>query len=185
MESKNKKTRVKKVVNIIPENDNTNALMEKNESIFIQGFEMQENSLDLSDSSQENVTANKRKLFLNYIPWILLVIFLPSSFYFWSQLSDIKKDPLKAAKAETLEIINTVGKIMVLPKGEYPKIATLTEDDLGKIKTQSFFINASAGDKVLVYSIARKVVLYNPTSNKIVEVANLDSDNSTVLEPSM
>jgi hypothetical protein len=132
-----------------------------------------------------NSAENKRKSFLAAIPWILLVIFLVSSFYLWSQLSEIKKDPLKAALTETTDTITAVGKIMLLPDNETPKVATLTDADLTKIKSQAFFINAKVGDKVLVYSTARKVILYNPNINKIIEVANLNSENSSAIAPSI
>jgi hypothetical protein len=74
---------------------------------------------------------------------------------------------------------------MILPDGEDPKVATLTSDDLIKVKDQSFFTNATVGDKVMVYSLAKKVILYNPQINKIVEVANLNSENLTSPSPSL
>jgi hypothetical protein len=187
MEIKKIKTKAKaraKINNIV-ENHNADALIENDESIFIQKVETQNDLLDLSNNDVRDTTKDSGKLLLAYLPWVLLVILLLSSSYLWFQLSDIKNDPLKAAKAETAEIINLVGKIIVLPKDESPKIATLTEDDLSKIKSQSFFINAKVGDKVLVYTIARKVILYSPNLNKIVEVANLNSDNSSLLQPSL
>lgn len=187
MEIKKFKTKAKargKINNII-ENDNTSALVENDKSIFMHVVETQNELLDSDDNDALNTKKDMIKSLPNYIPWILLAILLPTSFYLWFQLSDIKNDPLKAAKAETAEIISLVGKIMVLPNDESPKIATLTEEDLGKIKNQSFFINAKIGDKVLVYTTANKVILYNPSSNKIVEVANLNSDSSPVSQPTL
>jgi hypothetical protein len=175
------------------QNSNEDMFVEKNEVLFIEKTEEQNELLDVPTDIQKklskfdikNTLNDKKKLFLTFIPWILLVIFLVSSFYLWSKLSDIKKDPLKAALAETNEVITSVGKIIVLPVGETPKIATLTDADLSKVKTQSFFINAEVGDKVIVYSLARKVILYDPNINKIVEVANLNSDNSPGSSPSL
>jgi hypothetical protein len=187
MELKNKKTKkqTKGKINTIIENDNPNATTETAESIFIQRVETKDDFINSSNNTLENKKENNKKLFFVYVPWVLLVIFLTLSFYFWFQLSDIKKDSLKAEKAETTETVNTVGKIMLLPKDESPKIATLTEDDLSKIKTQPFFVNAKVGDKVLVYTIAKKVILYSPNLNKIVEVANLNSDNGSVVQSAL
>lgn len=126
---------------------------------------------------------NKKEGFLAFIPWLLLAVFLVLSFYLWFQLS--KNDSLKINDVEISKVTTAVGKILVLPTGEVPKIATLTEADLQKVKTQSFFVNAKVGDNVLVYSIARKVILYSPKINKIIEVANLNSDSSSVSSPSL
>ena len=180
MELKNKKIK-EKAKTVIQEN---------NEAIIIG---KKDDFPELSKKKNKNflkinfkdMPENKKRLFLVLIPWILLIIFLISSFFLWMQLSDIKKDPLKLAQEETSEVVLAVGKIIVLPNGEIPKIATLTAYDLNKVKTQSFFINAKVGDKVLVYSIARKVILYNPNINKIVEVANLNSDNMSQSSPSL
>ena len=182
MESKNKKTKGK--IKII----NENVIKNDNEVVFTDKVEKQN---DHSDIPEKVEIKNKNIFKINYknilknkfIPWILLVIFLLSSFYLWFQLSSIKKDPLKVAQAEINAVVQTVGKIMVLPIGETPKMATLTDADLIKLKNQSFFANAKAGDKVLVYSIARKVILYDPKANKIVEVSNLDGASTNQPSP--
>lgn len=186
MELKNKKTKARSrgKLNIIADDNNTDTFIERDESVFLQGVEIKDDLLDISNNDSFNKNNNRKKFLFTYLPWVLLIILLIISFFLWFQLIDIKKDPLRAVKAETAELVNIVGKIMVLPKDESPKIATLTEEDLDKIKTQPFFINANVGDKVLVYSIARKVILYNPASNKIVEVSNLNSDNNYVPQPS-
>jgi len=95
-------------------------------------------------------------------------------FYSWSQLSDKERDAISIIQNENIDIINDVGEIMVLPSDEIPQIATLKDADIIKVKSQPFFINAKIGDKLIVYSVARKVILYSPELNKIVEVANLD-----------
>lgn len=116
---------------------------------------------------------NKKYIF-GSMPWILLIVLLLALFYLWFQYSEIKNDPLKVVQSETTEIIKVVGEIIVLPSGELPKIATLSEEDLIKVSDQSFFTNAKVGDKLLVYSVSRKIILYRPEVHKIVEVANLD-----------
>ena len=113
-----------------------------NEIIFNEVIEKQDIFSNSSDNFHKkflrinfvNKLKSNKKIISLYIPWILLVIFLILSFYFWSQLSEIKKDPLKAVKVETTETVAAISKIMVLPTGEDPKIATLTEADLSKVK---------------------------------------------------
>lgn len=98
------------------------------------------------------------------------------------EITAIKTDPTTIQKAATIEaqkLVDQVSKLMELPKGETPTIATVT--DVGKLKDQPFFVRAKNGDKVLIYTNAKKAVLYDPATNKIVDVApvNLGSSSSS------
>lgn len=81
------------------------------------------------------------------------------------------------------KLVAVVGKLVILPEGEKPEIATVS--NVEKLQNQSFFLNARNGDKVLVYLKARKAYLYRPSDNKVVDIApvNLPSP-SPKLEPS-
>lgn len=50
---------------------------------------------------------------------------------------------------------------------ETPTIATVS--DITKLQGQPFFAKAQNGDKVYVYSNAKKAILYRPSENKIIE----------------
>lgn len=68
-----------------------------------------------------------------------------------------------------------VSKIYLLPEGETPTIATVTDPD--KLKSKIFFANAKSGDKVLIYTKADKVILYRPSENKIINVDRLKTSD--------
>ncbi|HEX9503751.1 MAG TPA: hypothetical protein VF974_05540 [Patescibacteria group bacterium] len=102
--------------------------------------------------------------------------------YFYKQYDNLKKNPNKVAEDETKTLIAAVGKLILLPTGEQPTIATVT--DVSKLKEQVFFANAKMGDKVLVYTQAKKAILYNPGQNKIVEVAPISIGNDTAAQNS-
>ncbi len=88
-------------------------------------------------------------------------------------------NPQAVAKAEQTELITKVSKITVLPTGETPTVATVS--DITKLKDQAFFVNAQNGDKVLIYTQAKKAYLYRPSTNKIINIApvNLGDQSST------
>ena len=65
-----------------------------------------------------------------------------------------------------------VSKLMVLPTDETPTMATVSDPE--KLKNQAFFVNAKVGDKVLIYTKARKAILFSPSQNKIIEVSPLN-----------
>lgn len=110
---------------------------------------------------------------------ILVVILLGISGYLFKQYRDsqkqiqeLKKDPQQAAKEATKELVDKVGKLVVLPEGEDPTIATVTDTE--KLKDQPFFAKAKKDDKVLIYTNAKKAFLYNPESNRVVEIAPIN-----------
>ena len=83
----------------------------------------------------------------------------------------IKQNPNSAQQQQIKDLVDKVDKLIVLPQNETPSVATVT--DLSKLKDQPFFANAKIGDEVLVYTNAKKAILYDPVLNKIVEVAPL------------
>lgn len=87
-------------------------------------------------------------------------------------LFKVKKSPERDARAEVEILVAEVGKLIVLPEGETPTIATVSDPE--RLKDQPFFAKAKAGDKVLLYSTARKAYLYDPSAKKLLEVAPLN-----------
>ncbi len=97
---------------------------------------------------------------------VLLVLSIGTTLYFYAKVAN---DPQVVAKKDLDATISAIGRLLVLPKDEVPSLATVS--DPAKLKDQPFFSNAQTGDKVLIYSLAKKAILYSPKLNKIVEVA--------------
>ncbi len=91
--------------------------------------------------------------------------------HFNSQLQALK-NPNAATEAEVKATVAQVAKLMVLPQSEVPTVATVSDPE--KLKDQPFFANAISGDKVLIYSIAKKAILWRPSIAKIIEVSPLN-----------
>lgn len=86
-----------------------------------------------------------------------------------AELAKVKSDPRSVAQEEAKALIAKIGALVVLPEGEEPTIATITDRE--KLKDQAFFARAENGDKVLIYAQAKKAFLYSVKTSKVLEIA--------------
>ncbi len=106
---------------------------------------------------------------------IVALVAIGAAFYFYRENAAPAGDSQKTAQKEIERLISRVGEIIVLPEGEQPTVATVT--NLEQLKDQPFFSKAKVGDKVLIYTNMRKAILYDPIQHKIIEVAPLNIGN--------
>lgn len=114
---------------------------------------------------------------------LLLIAAIASALYFnkryhdsQQQVNKLKSNPSITAQQEQQDLVSKVGKLTVLPTNETPTIATVT--DITKLKDQAFFANAKNGDKVLIYTQAKKAYLYRPSTNKLINIAPVNLGNN-------
>lgn len=105
---------------------------------------------------------------------LLLIVF--SSVYLLLAYRNSQADPNLAIQKETKELTDRIGRFMELPTEEQPTLATVTDQD--KLKGQNFFSHAQNGDKLLVYTKAKKAILFRPSTGKVIEVSNLISSSA-------
>lgn len=99
---------------------------------------------------------------------IVLILAAAPSLYFYNKYQESQKLLSAQSPDEIKSLVDKVGKLIKLPSGEEPTLMTV--NDLSKVQGQPFFKDASLGDKVLVYNSAKKAFLYNPSTNRIIEV---------------
>jgi len=79
------------------------------------------------------------------------------------------ESPAEANAAELASVMEDVNNLMLLPEGELPIMATVTNAaDLKK--EQLFYANVLDGDKVLIYVQNQKAIIYSPSRDVIVNV---------------
>lgn len=86
-------------------------------------------------------------------------------------------------KKQTEETIAKVSKHIVLPQGEDPIIATVTDAAALK-KESSFYELAQNGDIVIIYAKAKKAFLYDPEGDVILNVGPVISEATPSPSPS-
>lgn len=110
---------------------------------------------------------------------ILGIAALVPSFYYFNKYQAAQsalQNPTQYAQEEARLMKAKVGKLIELPADEEPTIATVTDAD--RLRDQPFFTNSQNGDRVLMFSQARKAFLYRPSTNKIIEVAPINIGNN-------
>ena len=100
---------------------------------------------------------------------LVVVIAIVVAVYFYLQY---QKNQPQANEQAVQSLVAEVSKLIELPTGEQPTVATVS--DINKLKNQTFFAHAKNGDKVLIYTKAQKAILYDPTERKIVEVGPIN-----------
>jgi hypothetical protein len=117
----------------------------------------------------------KRK-FINRVLLIVAIIAIALCGYFYYKLHKLQIDSSAATQKEASDLLSKVAKIYLIPTGEEPTVATVS--DPNALKNQSFFADSQKGDKVLIFTKAGKAVLYRPSINKIIETAPINLDKT-------
>lgn len=135
--------------------------------------------INFLDEGSHKKTSNAAPVILS----VLLLMAVGCVGYMYWQLGAYKKDLKNLSQQQSLvkpgvvkeeaeDLVQQVGKLLILPTNEQPTIATVT--DIEKLRAQPFFKNAKTGDKVLIYTNAKKAILYDVLNNKVIEVAPLN-----------
>lgn len=127
-------------------------------------------------------TKKRRGIVRRYSSALLVVLVLAlavTSIYFYKKSTT---NPNAATQAEVQSLVQKVGRLVVLPTDETPTVATVS--DPAALKDQPFFADAKKGDKVLIYSNAKKAILYDPVLDKVITIAPLNIDAKAAPAPS-
>ena len=121
--------------------------------------------------------------------WLCLFAFIVAiggvivSFHYYGKYQSLIQNPSIEAALETRALVSSVSKVIDLPVGEEPTVATVR--DTSKLQGQPFFEHAQNGDVLLMYAKADKAILYRPAEHKIIEVSplSLGQDKGVVQQP--
>ncbi|MGA2417988.1 MAG: hypothetical protein ABSF55_02020 [Candidatus Staskawiczbacteria bacterium] len=135
--------------------------------------------------TQDNKVSKKRATaVIVVLLFVVLVLAISAAVYFYLQNAELRKNPQEIAQQQAKEIVARVSRLILLPQGETPTIATVTDPKL--LKDQAFFNNSQKGDQILIYTNAKEAILYRPSSNMIINVApiNIGNTQSSATTPS-
>lgn len=125
-------------------------------------------------SKRKKFKLSKKRAKTLFVLFVVLVV-LGAGGYLYKRNQDLSAEnkrlsnPTEVAKQQQEELVALVGALVDLPSGETPTVATVS--DSAKLKEQAFFELAQNGDKVLIYTKAKKAYLYRPSTDKIINIA--------------
>ncbi len=118
---------------------------------------------------------------------VLIVVIGAAGLYIFLYIQKDAASPVAAngqlSSEQIKALVHDVGKLVVLPDGEVPTIATVT--DVEKLASQPFFKSAQNGDKVLLYGSTKEAILYRPSIGKIIKMAPVNSTDIATPSPSL
>jgi hypothetical protein len=123
------------------------------------------------------------KRFLLIIVLVVILIAGGVGYYLWSRDTFERGSTTTVTNSGELTeddvagIIEAVSKHIILPEGEAPVAAKITNvDEL--LKTQQFYRGAINGDILLIYQVASKAILYSPSREMLVNVGPVILDEA-------
>jgi hypothetical protein len=114
---------------------------------------------------------------------IVAAILILAGVYELGRLSVYLAHPELAGAEQAAAVLARVGKLIQLPSGETPTMATINDAASAK-KSQPFLANAANGDILIVYPNAQQAFVYRPTANKLIAVGPVNSGaTSNIQQP--
>jgi hypothetical protein len=100
---------------------------------------------------------------------VLTGLSLGVALFFYLQWHDARSPVVenKTVQKEVEKIVETISELVFLPENEEVELVTLDTEET--IRSSAFFAHAEVGDVLLVYRVANRVVLYRPSTEKVIE----------------
>lgn len=96
----------------------------------------------------------------------ILVLLGVGLYFFYSPVSNWQYSYAPATTAEVDTIAKRVSELVAVPSDEAPTVITVANPQ--ELQRWPLFRDSQRGDKVLVYKKNGRIIIYNPTKDKIV-----------------
>ncbi len=140
-------------------------LMKSNGLSSMRTFKTGEDIEDISVNSKSK-NNNKSRSIIKLLPWILILVLVLLSLFFWHQYNLAKTTLNTSSVQYNQQITSQLAKIIMLPTDNTPTIGTVK--NANSLHNYSFYANAKNGDVVFIYPKENESILFRPSINKII-----------------
>lgn len=132
--------------------------------------------------SKKAKRSTKQKLMM-IVGVVVVLLVLGSLGFLLKKYNDTRQEVQKLStiqgqqelnKTQTNQLLGEMRAIIVLPSGEDPVVATIT--DINQLKDKEFYKDAQNGDRVVVFPNAKKAYIYRPSTKTIINVGAFQAD---------
>lgn len=117
--------------------------------------------------NKKSLNLKKKHIILGILVFFVLCAFGAATYYY-VQYKELKNNPNKVAQDEAKAIVAKISKLMTLPTDEQPTLATVLDKE--KLKDQPFFKDSQNDDKIVIYTQAKKAIIFRENEGKIINV---------------
>lgn len=102
---------------------------------------------------------------------VIVILLVVGGFFTYKYINTVNNDPTHQAQA----LVDSMSRYIDLPK-EQPTVATIV--DRTKLSSQALRDQAQNGDKLLIYSKAKRIILYRPSISKVVTMLTIQTQTT-------
>ncbi len=127
----------------------------------------------MTESTNTATPVRKRRLSLIMVLSVLLIAAVGASVFFYFKYTDASKN----AKADQQKVLQTIATVLQLPGGD-PSSFTIA--DKSRLTNQMLASRVENGDTLFVYDAAKKVIVYRPSTKKVIDILSVESPKTTI-----
>lgn len=105
------------------------------------------------------------------ISLVMLAVIVLGSYGVYEKFFNLSDE--KRAQKELATAVAAAGQLMILPEGDEPVLATVTDAE-ALIAQQAFFAGSIDGDHLLLFPRSLKAIIYSPSRNKIINAGPIE-----------
>ena len=125
----------------------------------------------------ENSGQNKIKSIIKAV--VILAVVIGAGYFAMNNASvkSLFNKNSNPSQEEINKLVAKAGKLIILPSGENPVVATINDAETLK-KEQPFYNDAINGDIILVYATSTRAIIYSPSRDIIVNSGPIFLENT-------
>lgn len=156
-----------------PENNSEKEHLVSNQPVSVAEQPAQVTQSAENNSISEPSKKNKKLTIKTIVIGLLIVALTGLSIYFWTDARQARQSsPEGVAQknvAETTEVIDSLGKILLLSADQEPTVARVENPDTLKQSNPDFYKDIQQGDYLVLYP--QRAIVYRKDINQIINIA--------------